>query len=50
MSHDFKINEYDKCVYVERTPHGDVLVCLYIDNILIFGSNTHILIELPKIC
>ena len=38
MSHEFKINECDKCVCVD-TKHGYVIVCLYIDDILIIGSN-----------
>ena len=31
MSHDFKINECDKCVYVKDIEHGYVIVCLYVD-------------------
>ena len=50
MSNDFKINECDKCVYAKSTLNGYVIVCLYMDDMLIFGSNKHILIELPKIC
>ena len=32
MSHDFKIDECDKCVYVKDTEHGYVIVCLYVDD------------------
>ena len=39
MSHDFKINYYDKCVYVKDTDHGYVIVCLYVDGLLIVGSD-----------
>ena len=39
MSHDFKINEYDECVYVKDTKHGYVIVCFYIDDILIVSSD-----------
>ena len=39
ISHDLKINEYDKCVYVKDTKHEYVIVCLYIDYMLIVGSN-----------
>ena len=39
MSHDFKINEHDKCVYVKDTKLGYVIVCLYIDDMLIVGSD-----------
>ena len=39
MSHDFKINEYDKCVYVKDTEHGLVNVCLYVNDMLIVDSD-----------
>ena len=39
MSHDFKINECDKCVYVKDTEHGYIILCLYIDDMLIVGSD-----------
>ena len=35
----FKINECDKCVYVKDTNHGYVILCLYVDDMLIIGSN-----------
>ena len=37
MSHDFKINGCDKCVYVKDIEH--VIVCRYVDNMLIVGRN-----------
>ena len=39
MSNDFKINECDKCVQVKDIEHGYVIVCLYIDDMLIVGSD-----------
>ena len=33
------MNECDKCVYVKNTEHGFVIICLYVDDILIMGSN-----------
>ena len=39
MSHDFKINECDKCVYIKDTNDGYAIVCLYVDDMLIVGSN-----------
>ena len=39
LSHGFKINECDKCVYVKDDEHGYVIVCLYIDDMLIVGSD-----------
>ena len=39
MSNGFKINECDKCVYIKNTSKGYVIVCLYVDDMLIIGSN-----------
>ena len=36
---DFKINECDKCVYVKDIENGYVILCMYVDDILIIGSN-----------
>ena len=38
MSHDFKISECDKCVYVKDIEDGYVIVCLYLNDMLIVGS------------
>ena len=43
MTNGFKINEYDKCVYVKNTEHGFVIICLYVDDILIMGSNNEVI-------
>ena len=43
MSNDFTINERDKCVYVKDTNSGYVIVCLYVDDMLILGSNNYII-------
>ena len=39
LSHGFKINECDKCVYVKDDEHVYVIVCLYVDDMLIIGSD-----------
>ena len=39
MSYRFKINECDKCVYVKDDEHGYVIVCLYVDDMLIIDSD-----------
>ena len=39
LSHGFKINECDKCVYVKDDEHGYVIVCLYVDDMPIVGSD-----------
>ena len=39
LADDFKINECDKCVYVKDTKYGYVILCLYVDEMLIIGSD-----------
>ena len=39
LTNGFKINESDKCIYVKETVDGYVILCLYVDDILIIGSN-----------
>ena len=48
-SSGFKINECDKCIYVKDTNDGYVILCLYIDDILIVGSNDKITNSTKKI-
>jgi transposase InsO family protein len=45
MSNGFKINECDKCVYIKNTDNGYVIVCLYVDDMLILGSNLQVINE-----
>ncbi|KAJ9556794.1 LOW QUALITY PROTEIN: hypothetical protein OSB04_011408 [Centaurea solstitialis] len=35
----FKISERDKCVYMKDTAHGYVILCLYVDDMLIIDSD-----------
>ncbi|CAM8908096.1 unnamed protein product [Rhodiola kirilowii] len=39
LSNGFKINECDKCIYIKTTENGYVILFLYVDDILIVGSN-----------
>ncbi|KAI3728566.1 hypothetical protein L6452_17204 [Arctium lappa] len=39
LERGFKINECDKCVYMKDTTHGYVILCLYVDDMLIIGSD-----------
>ena len=48
MSNGFTINEYDICVYVKNTNNGYVIVCLYVDDMLILGSNNYIITTIKK--
>ena len=49
MSNGFKINKCDKCVYVKNIDKGYVIVCLYVDDILIIGSDIGIINATKKI-
>ncbi|CAM8948953.1 unnamed protein product [Rhodiola kirilowii] len=42
LSNGFKINECDKCIYVKNTEHGYVMLCLYVDDMFIVGSNENL--------
>ena len=43
MSNGFRINKCDKCVYIKDTANGYVIVCFYVDDMLIIGSNNDII-------
>ena len=43
ISEGFKINECDKCIYMKNTNKGYVIICLYVDDMLIIGSNIEII-------
>nr|KYP54754.1 Retrovirus-related Pol polyprotein from transposon TNT 1-94 [Cajanus cajan] len=43
-SYGFQFNNSDKCVYVKQFDDNScVILCLYVDDILIFGSNLHVI-------
>ena len=43
MTNGFKIKECNKCVYVKNTERGFVIICLYVDDMLIMGSNNEVI-------
>ena len=43
MNGGFKINECDKCIYIRETQNEYILVCLYVYDMLIIGSNNEII-------
>ena len=43
LSNGFKINESDKCKYIRYTDIRYVIVCLYVDDLLILGNNNAII-------
>ena len=38
LANGFKINEYDKCVYIKNVMNHEVIVCLYVDDMLIMSK------------
>lgn len=48
LSNEFKINECDKCVHVKQTLKVYVIVCLYVDNMLIMANSHEIMINTKK--
>ena len=45
LSFGFVVNESDKCVYCKVKSDGCIILCLYVDDILLFGSNMGIVNE-----
>ncbi|KAH7852065.1 hypothetical protein Vadar_020159 [Vaccinium darrowii] len=43
LSSGFRINECDKCVNVKNTDEGYVILCLYVYDMLIVGSNDRVI-------
>jgi hypothetical protein len=44
----FVVNEADKCVYYWYGGGKGVILCLYVDDILIFGSSLKVIVEVKK--
>ena len=49
MSNGFRINECDKCVFIKDIASGYVIMCLYVDDMLIIGT-IMISLKLPREC
>jgi hypothetical protein len=49
LFNEFKINELNKCVYIKNTYTDYVIVCFYMDDILILGINDHIIKSTKKV-
>lgn len=39
LTNGYKINESDKCIYSKFNNEKGVMICLYVDDMLIFGTN-----------
>jgi hypothetical protein len=45
ISADFSVNEADRCVYYHHVGGQEVILCLYVDDILIFGTSLDVINE-----
>ena len=36
-------NEYNSCVYPKYNEHGIVIICIYVDDMLIFGTSIKVI-------
>ena len=48
VANGFRINECGKCVYVKNTENGYIILCLYVDDMLIVGSNDNMIKSTKK--
>ena len=49
MFEGFKENESDKCIYYKTEDELCTIICIYIDDMLIFGSNLHVINDVKSI-
>ena len=43
IKNEFTINEYDKCIYTKTVGDACITVCLYVDGMLILGTNIEVI-------
>ena len=48
LSHGFKINECDKSVSIKNIKDFCVIVCLYLDDMLIMGTTKYVINSIKK--
>ena len=48
LSHGFIVNDADKCIYCKHDKLGCTVICLYVDDMLIFGTNLACVEETKK--
>ena len=48
LAFDFIVNESDKCVYYKVKGNETIILCLYVDDILLFGTNIEIINEIKR--
>ena len=48
IENGYKSNECDKCIYYKTWENSHVIISLCVDDLLIFGSNLHVINETKK--
>ena len=48
VTNGYFINDADKCIYSKYEDNTCVVICLYVDDMLIFGTNLEVLCETKK--
>jgi hypothetical protein len=49
LLNEFKINKVDKYIYMKNTDKIYVIICLYVDDMLILDNNDHLIKSTNKI-
>ena len=49
IENDFKTNGCDKCIYDKSWNNSKVIIFLYVDDLLIFGSNMNVINEAKNV-
>jgi hypothetical protein len=49
LLNEFKINKVDKYIYMKNTDKIYVIICLYVEDMLILDNNDHIIKSTKKI-
>ena len=49
IENGFKTNECDKCIYHKSWNNSHVIICLYVDDLLIFDFNMNVIDETKNI-
>ena len=49
VSNGFKVNESDKCIYYKSVNNICTIICVYVDDLLIFGSNIHVVNDVKSL-
>ena len=45
ISNGLSINDVDKCIYRKVENNSRIIICLYVDNMLIFGTNLQVVLD-----